>query len=213
MKMTILLLSAICTLVSMGCSSLSSRTGTARGTGKIYPGTREDVGGVALLLSNSPKEMEGSYGTYAFFLLYSIIDFPFSAVVDTICLPYDLATLGRNSETISYGISNHRVLITDGKGLAHGKNLYKFTIKKNAFDDLQISGFTHYKHGKLHGKTEVRGIGSKPITGEYKNGTPWSGGILINATDTRCQTVGPLIFYKNGYEVGSSNIVVVLSEK
>ena len=82
----------------LGCSTIVQHKGTATGKNStgIYRGTRDDAGGIYLTLANVDEVVMGDvgFGQWSFYFLYGLVDLPFSFVADTVCLPYDLATLG-----------------------------------------------------------------------------------------------------------------------
>ncbi len=87
-----------------GCSTITLHKGTTTGKNStgIYRGTREDVGGIFLTVKNLDEAAFGDveFGQWSFFLLYGLVDLPFSFAADTLYLPYDLATLGATSEDL-----------------------------------------------------------------------------------------------------------------
>jgi uncharacterized protein YceK len=70
-----------------GCSSIRARTDTSNKGWTIYPGVRQDVkdmGGLFSGKSSDPFWIKGVMAT-----IYTV-DLPFSAVFDTVVVPYDL---------------------------------------------------------------------------------------------------------------------------
>ncbi len=157
---------------------------------------------------------EGDVAAFAVTVM-SLIDLPFSLVADTICLPYDLANLGRSSEILWYADSNYRTVKTDKTGKLHGKCRFQLHTTDSIWHGNTVWGFATYKHGVLHGRTEAWGrpIGRQHIQGEFREGAPWSGAILIGASDTNILSVGPINQYEDGKLVGTSNIGINLREK
>ena len=71
----------------LSCSSIRARTETSDKEWKVYPGVRQDVkdfGGLFSYKSSDPDWIKGVMAT-----IYTV-DLPFSAVFDTIVVPYDL---------------------------------------------------------------------------------------------------------------------------
>ena len=90
-----LALACVCVITATGCASLSVRTGSISGkeADGLYAGTRVD-GGLIAEFSRGMFDRE----TWPFMVIISPVAIPLciadgslSAVVDTICLPYDLA--------------------------------------------------------------------------------------------------------------------------
>ncbi len=73
-----------------GCASIGSRGISSMGDNPLglYPGVRTDFH--ILRMSFSSKTSETDEKNNVFLFVYAIIDFPFSLVLDTICLPYDM---------------------------------------------------------------------------------------------------------------------------
>ncbi|XBS69748.1 YceK/YidQ family lipoprotein [Acerihabitans sp. KWT182] len=81
-KNTLLFLTATCTLLGgIGCSSVMTHTGPNQG---YYPGTRASL-----------EVLEDDDTSWSM-VPFAAIDLPFSAVLDTVLLPYDY--LNRNSD-------------------------------------------------------------------------------------------------------------------
>jgi len=71
----------------LGCSSIRARTETSDKEWTVYPGIRQDVkdmGGLFSGKSSDPVWLKGVMAT-----IYTV-DLPFSAVFDTVVVPYDL---------------------------------------------------------------------------------------------------------------------------
>ena len=71
----------------LSCSSIRARTETSDNKWKVYPGVRQDVkdfGGLFSDKSSDPDWIKGVMAT-----IYTV-DLPFSAVFDTVVVPYDL---------------------------------------------------------------------------------------------------------------------------
>lgn len=69
-----------------GCASLQYRAGESYISPGIYPGVRTDIDNIKSS-HNPPAEAEFVYKSMA---ILSIFDLPFSFIMDTICLPYDI---------------------------------------------------------------------------------------------------------------------------
>ena len=70
-----------------GCSSIRARTETSNKEWTVYPGIRQnvkDMGGLFSGKNSDPVWLKGVMAT-----IYTV-DLPFSAVFDTIVVPYDL---------------------------------------------------------------------------------------------------------------------------
>ena len=70
-----------------GCSSIRARTETSNKEWTVYPGIRQnvkDMGGLFSGKSSDPDWIKGVMAT-----IYTV-DLPFSAVFDTVVVPYDL---------------------------------------------------------------------------------------------------------------------------
>ena len=98
------LLTLFSTLLISGCSTITHHKGTTTGGNSegIYRGTREDVGGISLMVAHADEVATGDigFGQWSFFFLFGLVDLPLSFVADTLYLPYDLATLGDTSEDL-----------------------------------------------------------------------------------------------------------------
>lgn len=71
----------------LGCSSIRARTETSDKKWTVYPGIRQDIkdtGGVFSDKNSDPGWVKGMVTTML------ILDLPFSAVFDTVVIPYDL---------------------------------------------------------------------------------------------------------------------------
>ena len=72
--------------MAMLCSGCSSLLTQGEGNGK-YSGVSMDA---AILAHKEDKDVNVSGPIYGFFVCYALIDFPFSAVGDTLLLPFNL---------------------------------------------------------------------------------------------------------------------------
>jgi uncharacterized protein YceK len=70
-----------------GCSSIRARTETPSQEWTVYPGIQQDVKETDELFSGKRSEPDWIKGVIASIL---IVDLPFSAVFDTLVMPYDL---------------------------------------------------------------------------------------------------------------------------
>lgn len=92
---------ALFTLSVSGCSSLVYRSLSGPPSGRPappYPGVATDVSlipvGFSVIAEQDTMGEKALYGVYALGITtYSIIDLPFSAVFDTLLLPFDLPHL------------------------------------------------------------------------------------------------------------------------
>jgi len=71
----------------LGCSSIRARTETSDNEWTVYPGIRQDVKDTGELFSGKSSDPDWIKGVMA--TIY-IVDLPFSAVFDTVVVPYDL---------------------------------------------------------------------------------------------------------------------------
>jgi len=70
-----------------GCSSIRARTETPDNEWTVYPGIQQDVKETGELFSGESSESDWIKGLIATILIF---DLPFSAVFDTVVVPYDL---------------------------------------------------------------------------------------------------------------------------
>ncbi|MDD5266309.1 MAG: YceK/YidQ family lipoprotein [Methylococcales bacterium] len=70
-----------------GCSSIRARTETSNNGWTVYPGIRQDVKDIGGLFSSKSSDPDWIKGVMA--TIYTL-DLPFSAVFDTVVMPYDL---------------------------------------------------------------------------------------------------------------------------
>lgn len=206
------------TLFITGCSTLithkaTSMVATSHG---IYRGTREDAGCVYLMVTTTHELVTGDvgFGQWSFYLLFGLVDLPLSLVADTVCLPYDLTTLGYTTQHISYDDhESYRIVRTDNHGKRHGKNPFQLLVYDS--NRQTVKGYEHYRHGTLIGKAEAWDIplGNKRIIGEYRQGVPWNGSFLMHAGDTNYLQITSINQYEQGVLTGSTPIAIVLKEK
>ena len=71
----------------LGCSSIRARTETSNKQWTVYPGIRQDVKDIGGLFSGKSSDPDWIKGVMA--TIYTV-DLPFSAVFDTVVVPYDL---------------------------------------------------------------------------------------------------------------------------
>jgi uncharacterized protein YceK len=71
----------------LGCSSIRARTKTPDKEWTVYPGIRQGIKDTGELFSDKSSNPDWIKGVIATIL---IVDLPFSAVFDTVVVPYDL---------------------------------------------------------------------------------------------------------------------------
>jgi uncharacterized protein YceK len=71
----------------LGCSSIRARTETPVKEWTVYPGIQQDIKDTAWVLSGKNPDPVWTKGMVTTLL---ILDLPFSAVFDTVVMPYDL---------------------------------------------------------------------------------------------------------------------------
>jgi uncharacterized protein YceK len=71
----------------IGCSSIRARTETPDKEWTVYPGIQQDIKETSELFSGERSEPDWVTGLIATILIF---DLPFSAVFDTVVVPYDL---------------------------------------------------------------------------------------------------------------------------
>jgi uncharacterized protein YceK len=71
----------------LGCSSIRARTETNDKEWTVYPGIQQDIKETGKLFSGERLEPDWKKGLIATILIF---DLPFSAVFDTVVVPYDL---------------------------------------------------------------------------------------------------------------------------
>ncbi len=93
MKTAIKLLCLAYILTTLGCASGASRSGIAHSPTPVYPGAVLDVRLVIdpYYINFSPSGRRPDKLALGPRFL-SILDIPFSTIVDTVCLPYDIYT-------------------------------------------------------------------------------------------------------------------------
>jgi uncharacterized protein YceK len=74
-------------LLMLGCTSIRARTETSDKKWTVYPGIRLDVKDTGGLFSDKSSDPDWIKGVMATIF---IVDLPFSAVFDTVVVPYDL---------------------------------------------------------------------------------------------------------------------------
>jgi uncharacterized protein YceK len=196
-------------LTVAGCASIGTRVGDEQGLGSLYSGTAAYVAYI--------KDFDQPHEAGFFIVMGLIFDLPLCLVADTLCIPYDLTNMGRKSETIWYaGSMMYRVTKTDQNGALHGKCSFQFHVQdsNSKYGESTIRGYTYYKHGVAQSAEAWGGpLGEAGIKGEYVDGKPWSGSMLLHASDVNSFDVGPLITYNQGVETEVSNIIVKLEPK
>jgi uncharacterized protein YceK len=71
----------------LGCSSIRARTETSDKEWKVYPGIRQDVKDTGGLFSGKNLDPDWLKGVMAAIF---VVDLPFSALFDTVVMPYDI---------------------------------------------------------------------------------------------------------------------------
>lgn len=79
-------------LMVSGCSSVRSRTEMSTENWKVYPGVRQDFSDLDDAFAG---KLKGPDWTPAMVVPILVGDIPFSTVVDTAALPYDLYQIGQ----------------------------------------------------------------------------------------------------------------------
>jgi len=74
-------------ILMSGCSSIRARTEASDKKWTVYPGIQQDVKETGKLFSGERSEPDWEKGLIATILIF---DLPFSAVFDTVVVPYDL---------------------------------------------------------------------------------------------------------------------------
>ena len=107
MKAAIQLLCMSCVVGTLGCASVASRSGFDSNPSRIYPGAVLDARLVVDPYHINFSETGRRPNKLALGpRLLSILDFPFSAVLDTVSLPYDIYTWAADDETKHYSDGN-----------------------------------------------------------------------------------------------------------
>ena len=89
---------AFLVILISGCSSVRSRTEMATDDWKVYPGVRRDFSDLDDAFAGKIK---GPDWTPAMVVPILVGDIPFSTVVDTAALPYDLYRVEQNTDESS----------------------------------------------------------------------------------------------------------------
>jgi uncharacterized protein YceK len=74
-------------LFTVGCSSIRARTDIPNAHWTVYPGVRQDVKELGEIFSSQRR---GSVWIKGLVTTILVVDLPFSAVFDTLAIPYDL---------------------------------------------------------------------------------------------------------------------------
>ena len=74
-------------ILMFGCSSIRARTEASDKEWTVYPGVQQDIKETGELFSGERSEPDWEKGLIATILIF---DLPFSAVFDTVVVPYDL---------------------------------------------------------------------------------------------------------------------------
>jgi len=186
-----------------GCNSIGLRK-SHKTYGSVYLPTSVSFHAAKGLSSSNPDEqVVGVLGT---------ISLPLDLIVDTVCLPYDVYNINKSSKFDSYGKSGWREYqLNSQKRLCKTVRYQMKTYQFSMYQGDYFSGHTTTKDGVLNGESKMWWSRDRVyLTGEYKNGVPWNGTILMGAADPCEMVAGPLNTYENGVLVASSNIVINL---
>jgi len=85
-------------LLLAGCSSVRSRTEMATDDWKVYPGVRRDLSDLDDAFAG---KLKGPDWTPAVVVPILVGDIPFSTLVDTAALPYDIYRVEKNTDVSS----------------------------------------------------------------------------------------------------------------
>ena len=80
-------LAVLVSFLMLGCSSIRARTDTPDKEWTVYPGVQQDVKDTGKLFSDKSSDPDWIKGVVATILVF---DLPFSAIFDTVVMPYDL---------------------------------------------------------------------------------------------------------------------------